>query len=98
DRAGRDRRGGSGPPRPAPTISESFPRRSATVMMDIPLNVWMLFDHAPQHFADTEVVTLVERGKPHRYTYGEFAGRAQQLMHALDRLGIDDGATVATFA
>ena len=67
-------------------------------MMDIPLNVWMLFDHAPQHFADTEVVTLIERGKPHRYTYGDFAVRAQQLMHALDRLGIDDGATVATFA
>src|SRR3954447_1702970 len=67
-------------------------------MMDIPLNVWMLFEHAPRHFADTEVVTLVERRKPHRYTYGDFAQRAQQLMHALDGLGIDDDATVATFA
>jgi fatty-acyl-CoA synthase len=67
-------------------------------MMDIPLNVWMLFDHAPRHSADTEVVTLVERGKPHRYTYGEFAQRAQQLMHGLDALDLEPDAVVATFA
>src|SRR5262249_4728951 len=41
---------------------------------------------------------LVERGKPHRYTYGDFAQRAQQLMHALDGLGLEPDAAVATFA
>jgi len=67
-------------------------------MMDTPLNAWLLFDHAPRHFADDEIVTRFESGQVHRYTYGDFARRAQQLMNALDRLGIDRGAPVATLA
>ena len=34
----------------------------------------------------------------HRYTYGEFAARAQQLMHALDTLEVGPGERVATLA
>ena len=34
----------------------------------------------------------------HRYTYADFAKRAQQLMHALDKLGLEDGDRVATLA
>jgi fatty-acyl-CoA synthase len=65
-------------------------------MMDVPLNAWLLFGHAARHFADTEVVTRRGPGDVHRYTYGDFARRAQQLMHALDRLGIPAGERVAT--
>jgi len=46
-------------------------------MMDVPLNTWMLFSHATKHFADTEVVTRLPGGDVHRYTYADFACRAQ---------------------
>ncbi len=65
-------------------------------MMDVPLNAWLLFGHAARHFADTEVVTSRGPGDIHRYTYADFAHRAKQLMHALDRLGIAEGDRVAT--
>ncbi|MBV8982119.1 MAG: long-chain fatty acid--CoA ligase [Acidimicrobiia bacterium] len=67
-------------------------------MMDVPLNAWLLFSHAPTHFGDVEIVTRFESGDVHRTTYEAFAGRAQQLMHALDHLGLDEQAPVATLA
>jgi len=67
-------------------------------MMDVPLNAWLLFGHADRHFGDTEVVTRRGPGDVHRYTYADFARRAQQLMHALDRLGVAEGERVATLA
>ncbi|HLX90005.1 MAG TPA: AMP-binding protein, partial [Acidimicrobiales bacterium] len=67
-------------------------------MMDVQLNSWLLLGNAPTHFADTEVVTYLPSGERHAYTYGDFARRAMQLMHALDDLGIDRGVPVATLA
>ncbi|MHB8508093.1 MAG: long-chain fatty acid--CoA ligase [Candidatus Dormibacteria bacterium] len=67
-------------------------------MMDDQLNTWLLFDHAEKHHGDTEVVSKLASGAVHRYTYRDFSHRAQQLMHALDGLGLDPGARVATFA
>jgi acyl-CoA synthetase (AMP-forming)/AMP-acid ligase II len=67
-------------------------------MMDVPLNAWLLFDHAPRHFADTEIVTRTATGAIHRSTYREFGDRSQQLMHALDRLGLERGDRVGTLA
>ena len=57
-------------------------------MMDVQLNSWLLFEHAPRHFGTTEVVTHLGAEGVHRYTYTDFARRSQQLMHALDQLGI----------
>jgi fatty-acyl-CoA synthase len=70
----------------------------APPMMEVPLTTWLLFDHAGVHHAATEIVSRLPSGELHRYTYGEFSGRAQQLMHALDRLGIERGERVATLA
>jgi len=70
----------------------------AMAMMETPLNTWLLFGHAPQYFSDTEVVTRFSDGRVHRYTYADFARRAQQLMHALDALGLGPGERVATLA
>jgi acyl-CoA synthetase (AMP-forming)/AMP-acid ligase II len=67
-------------------------------MMDTPLNSWLLFEHARRHHAGTGVVSRLPNGRIHRYTYAEFSARAQQLMHALDRLGIAEGDRVATLA
>ena len=51
-------------------------------MMDLPLNIWLLFDHAARHYADVEVVSLMEPGRPHRYTYGDFSKRARVTLLA----------------
>ncbi|MFA5787923.1 MAG: long-chain fatty acid--CoA ligase, partial [Actinomycetota bacterium] len=40
----------------------------------------------------------VAPGQIHRYTYADFGRRSQQLMHALDRLGLEWGDRVATLA
>jgi fatty-acyl-CoA synthase len=67
-------------------------------MMDIPLNSWLIFDNAPRHAADTEIVSQTAPGVLHRYTYAEFGKRSQQLMHGLDSLGLEPGDRVATLA
>jgi fatty-acyl-CoA synthase len=67
-------------------------------MMDVALNAWLLFDHAPRYFGDTEIVSQLAPGVLHRETYADFGRRAQQLMGALDRLGVEPGARVATLA
>src|SRR5258706_15729660 len=67
-------------------------------MMDVPLNAWRLFEHAPGHFGEVELVTRLQSRELQRGTYAEFATRAQQLMHALDGLGLEKGERVATLA
>ena len=67
-------------------------------MMDVQLNTWLLFDHAPKHYSDTQVVSKLASGAMHRYTYANFGQRSQQLMHALDTLGLAAGDRVATLA
>ena len=67
-------------------------------MMDIQLNSWLLFSHAATHNRHVEIVTRLPDATVVRHTYGEWARRTQQLMHALDSLGLDRGARVATLA
>ncbi|HVD03564.1 MAG TPA: long-chain fatty acid--CoA ligase [Candidatus Dormibacteraeota bacterium] len=67
-------------------------------MMQASLNSWMMFDHAERYFPDTEIVTQIGPGERHRYTYRDFSHRTQQLMHALDALGLEDQAHLATMA
>jgi fatty-acyl-CoA synthase len=66
-------------------------------MMSSELNSWLLFQNAATHHGDVEIVSN-QPGGAHRYTYADFARRAQQLMHALDRLGLARGERVATLA
>ena len=67
-------------------------------MMDLPLNAWLLFDHAPAYAPHAELVSRSPSGSLERRTYVEFGRRTQQLMHALDRLGLGRGDRVATLA
>ena len=66
-------------------------------MMPTQLTSWLLFQNAATHFADVEIVSR-EASRIHRYTYREFARRSQQLMHALDALGVARGERIATLA
>ena len=65
--------------------------------MPVQLNAWLLFQNAATHFGKVEIVSNQEGGA-HRYTFEAFTRRAQQLMHALDSLGIAPGERVATLA
>ena len=67
-------------------------------MMDVQLNSWLLFAHAETHHRHAEIVSRLPGGSVVRHTYGQWARRAQQLMHGLDSLGLDRGARVATLA
>ncbi len=67
-------------------------------MMDTPLNAWLLFDNAPVHAAQAELVSRSPSGEVERHTYAEFGARTRQLMHALDHLGLEAGDRVATLA
>jgi fatty-acyl-CoA synthase len=67
-------------------------------MMDDQLNAWLLFDPGPTNCPDAEVVSRRSDGTVHRTTYSEIGRRTQQLMHALDRLGLERDRPVATLA
>jgi fatty-acyl-CoA synthase len=67
-------------------------------MMPTQLTSWLLFQNAAPHFGNVEIVSREHGGELHRHTFADFARRAQQLMHALDRLGIARGERVATLA
>jgi fatty-acyl-CoA synthase len=65
--------------------------------MNTPLGTWLLFQNAATHHGDVEIVSREGSGA-HRYAFADFARRAQQLMHALDALGLEPGDRVATLA
>jgi len=67
-------------------------------MMDVPLDTWLLFRGASRHHHTTEIVSRLPDGTVHRTTMGEFSSRAQQLMGALDTLGVGPGERIATLA
>jgi len=67
-------------------------------MMDVPLTTWLLFEGAATHHRNAEIVTRLPDGRRHRYTFGDFSRRTRQLINALDGLGVDRGAVVATLA
>ncbi|MBM3517471.1 MAG: long-chain-fatty-acid--CoA ligase [Alphaproteobacteria bacterium] len=68
-------------------------------MMDRPLLVSSLIEHAARNHGEREIVSRSVEGPIHRYSYAALARRAKQLAHALDRhLGIAPGDRVATLA
>lgn len=68
------------------------------LMMDMPLLVSSLIQHAAAYHGDTEITTRTVEGPLHRYTYREADQRARQLANALDALGIRLGDRCATLA
>ena len=68
------------------------------LMMDKPLLISSILDHAAKYHGGTEIVSRTVEGPLHRYTYADAAVRAKKLAQALRRLGIGDGDRVATLA
>ncbi len=68
------------------------------LMMDMPLLVSSILQHAARHFGDTEIVSRRVEGDIHRYTYAECERRSRKLADALMRSGVGIGDRVATLA
>ncbi|HEX7734278.1 MAG TPA: long-chain fatty acid--CoA ligase [Ktedonobacteraceae bacterium] len=67
-----------------------------SLMMDYPLTLLHFFKRAVRLFQRKEIVTLTAQGK-HRYTYADWGKRVQQLAHALQAAGAEQGDRIATF-
>jgi len=68
------------------------------LMMDMPLLVSSILQHAARHFGDTEIVSRRVEGDIHRYTYADCERRARRLADAFVRSGVGIGDRVATLA
>ncbi|UOQ52667.1 3-(methylthio)propionyl-CoA ligase [Hymenobacter cellulosivorans] len=68
------------------------------LMMNEPLRIAGLLQHAAKWHADTEIVTRLTEGGIHRYTYHAAHQRAQQLANALTELGVQNGDRIGTLA
>lgn len=68
------------------------------LMMDRPLLISTIIDHAAEVYADREIVTRTVEGPIHRQTYLQARNRSKQLANALTDLGVGPGDRVATIA
>jgi fatty-acyl-CoA synthase len=68
------------------------------LMMDTPLLISAIAEHAQKNHGDREIVSVTADNPRHRYTFRECIGRAKQLANALDNLGLAHGDCVATLA
>ena len=68
------------------------------LMMEVPLLISSLIEHAARVFGETEIVTRTVEGPIHRYTWPDARRRSRQVAQALEASGIREGDTVATIA
>ncbi len=66
------------------------------LMMDTPLLISSLIEHADTVFRDVEIVTRTVEGPIHRYTWRDVHRRSKQLAQALQALHVREGDAVAT--
>jgi fatty-acyl-CoA synthase len=67
-------------------------------MMNRPLMIASIIQHADRCHGEAEVVSRTVEGPIHRYTYRDAHARARRLANALARLGVGDGDRVGTLA
>ena len=68
------------------------------LMMDRPLLISTIAEHAEKFHGDREIVSVTMDNPRHRCTVREAIGRSRQLANALDKLGLNRGDRVATIA
>ncbi|QDA62592.1 long-chain-fatty-acid--CoA ligase [Hymenobacter jejuensis] len=67
-------------------------------MMNQPLRIAGLIEHAAKWHRDTEIVSRKTEGGIHRYTYADAHRRSKQLANALTALGIQMSDRIGTLA
>ena len=68
------------------------------LMMDAPLLLSGIIEHAAAQYGEVEVVSRETHGPLFRYTYADCAARARKLANALSALGLEQGSTVGSIA
>ncbi len=68
------------------------------LMMDRPLLISGIIEHAAAQFGDVEVVSRETHGPLFRYTYAQCAARSHKLANALKGLGLEAGSAVGSIA
>ena len=68
------------------------------LMMDSPLLVSGIVEHADQNYPDREIVSVTSEDSLHRYTYKDCFKRVRKLANALEKLNIAKGDRIATLA
>jgi len=68
------------------------------LMMDVPLLVSGILQHAARHYGDTGIVSRRAEGDIHRYTYRDCEMRSRRLADALVRAGLSLGDRIGTLA
>jgi 3-(methylthio)propionyl---CoA ligase len=68
------------------------------LMMQMPLTIPSLIEHADRWHPTTEIVSRLPEGGTHRYGWRDAHARARRLANALAALGVKPGARVGTLA
>jgi 3-(methylthio)propionyl---CoA ligase len=68
------------------------------LMMDPPLLLSDVIEHAALQHGDVEIVSRETHGPLFRYTYADCAKRARKLAHALGQLGLSAGSAIGSIA
>jgi acyl-CoA synthetase (AMP-forming)/AMP-acid ligase II len=68
------------------------------LMMQQPLLISSLLEHAERHHAEQEIVSRRVEGDIHRMTYRDLAERARRVANVLGTLGVTPGQRVGTMA
>ncbi len=67
-------------------------------MMDNPLSISLIIEHANRIHGDKHVYSLSPNGKIHNYTYSNLYSRTMKLANAITELGIQQGEVIGTFS
>ncbi len=68
------------------------------LMMDQPLLITMIMQHAETVYPTSEIVSVTQDQGIHRYQYRDCFRRVRQLANAMQRLGMKGGDRIATLA
>jgi acyl-CoA synthetase (AMP-forming)/AMP-acid ligase II len=68
------------------------------LMMNMPLSITTIMDHAERVHGDREIVSVTGDNPRHRYTYRDAFSRTRQLANALADWGLAQGDRIATLA
>src|SRR5471032_3287504 len=68
------------------------------LMMEMPLLILSLIEHADNYHGDTEIVSRLSEGGQHRTTYRQVHRRMKRLANALTRMGVTQSDRIGTLA
>ena len=73
-------------------------KRMHGLMMNYPLTLAQILEHAHRIHGDKRVQTVLPDGKRHGYTYAALYARVKRLSNVITKLGVQRGDRVATYA